>query len=209
MKRLYFPDVVYHGTFLSNLENFRSKPLDRRKWLTKNRDGRIQTKDFGYGLYTATDFHRVARFVQGKLKRNFRSLDDKPCILEFQVNHSSCEHFAVFTGVSEKWSEFVFDHRTNWMEPCNSCAPEHPELVVGPIADNSFRKVLASLKRKTASLCEEKGELSFEDFAGLKSWLLSSSELNNQIVFCNDEVQILRIVKYYTLDDGKWVEHNE
>lgn len=39
--------------------------------------------------------------------------------------------------------------------------------------------------------------------------LLSFQELNLQIAFSSDEYQVLKLIRYYTLDKGEWVKHDE
>lgn len=225
MPNIILPDTLYHGTLLSKLPEFRVKVINAEKWIVKHKD-KVQRRDFGFGLYTSTDFERVARFVRSKIEANHHLHDERPCILELKVIKE--EKFAsvfadsvIHLGISREWSECIFHHRYENELEAN---PEgHPSLIVGPIADNSFKKVLSSLKRMIAAKLEGRKHLSEQERTELLTWFqdeiihnkerirLPFAELNQQIVFLNDESQVLRLVRYYTYNEitEGWEIHYE
>ncbi len=100
---------------LSRLPDFRKKVINAEKWVVKH-SGKIQRRDFGFGLYTSTDFERVSRFVRGKIASNFHLHQERPCILELKVIKDE-EYSSVFNesmihlGISREWSDCIFYHR--------------------------------------------------------------------------------------------------
>ncbi|UKS26676.1 DUF3990 domain-containing protein [Paenibacillus sp. HWE-109] len=193
---LFLPEYVYHGTFLHNVSFFKQKPLDRTKWRT---DSTHYLKDFGDGLYTNADLEQAQIFSKRKL-RTTSDLEAKPAVIKFRVNPVKypSDDILVFSGMSQEWSDYIYNHRMVKAEPC----VHHHSIIIGPIADGNFKEIFQQFSRSRhqdvqANYNWFRTHITFNKLTN-KSY--TDKEIGTQIVFCNDQLNILHYESHYILE---------
>src|SRR5690606_8572748 len=98
-------------------------------------------RDFGRGLYTTISLDQAktwARSMQEKLNQG------NPCVLEIGVSIdevTTTPHYRIFTGISNDWAKYIYEHRTVSSRYDDPCKP-HADIVIGPMADADTGKIV-------------------------------------------------------------------
>lgn len=197
-----FQKYVYHGTSSVYLESFAAKLLNSEKWLPN--------RDFGSALYTTISLEQAQIWaLQTVQKMGFDdTIDMKPCVLKIAVDAARLRELSprmlVFMGDSIEWARFIYRHRVNTDHSSDPCGTDHPDLIIGPMADNDTGAIV------------KMGQLSGKDDRWFYDQIirdrnhrkLDTLQLGNQIAFCSEALSpCLHIAGYYLFEYGRWEYH--
>ncbi len=187
-----FPAKVYHGTLDVFLDGFKAQLLNSSFWKPN--------RDFGQGLYTTISIEQAriwAKAMQDKLNAG------NPCVLEIAISPELLKRepsYRIFTGISRKWAQYIYEHRTvspGAPDPCK----EHADIVMGPMADADTGKIVASgvKLKKDADWFLDKIT---RNHANRR---LDSLKLGNQITFCTESLApLLQLSGYEVYQGRRW-----
>jgi hypothetical protein len=160
-------------------------------------------RDFGRGLYTTISLDQAktwARSMQEKLN------EGNPCVLEISISPEALNtppNYRIFTGISQDWAKYIYEHRTvkSWNDdPCNP----HADIVIGPMADADTGKIVqdgVKLKKNSEWFLDK----ITRNHANRR---LDTMKLGNQIVFCNeDHAPMLHLSGAYHFQGRRWRYH--
>ncbi|MBT2761883.1 DUF3990 domain-containing protein [Paenibacillus sp. ISL-20] len=207
--QFFLPQYVYHGTVSKCIKGFERRILDKSFW-------RPTDRDFGAGFYT-TISEKQAKDWAFKAAMKDPDIYSNPAVLKIQIipmNLPKEIRSLIFLGhTSPEWTKFIIDHRLECLSGYCPCGVgQHPEIVVGQMADNKMDIVLEDFERLDYSLTgEDKYEWFYEKITrNYRRRKLDALELGNQIVFCDDNLnEALLLYSSSTYDTNKkgWVEH--
>jgi len=188
------PHLLYHGTTYNCLGGFRKRLLDRTYW----KPGR----DFGEGLYTTTSLAQAQKWAHKVAEASASPVPVNPCILFIQIL-SVPEHWRplIFTSGSREWAAFIFSHRLvlskSDPDPCEA----HPDLVMGPMADNDTGKIM-----RNAVQWRKDVDWFYDQITRSRSGRkLDDAKLGNQVVFCSPAWEhCLRLKGHSIYRGGRW-----
>ncbi|WP_237179063.1 DUF3990 domain-containing protein [Paenibacillus sp. MMS18-CY102] len=182
--------------------HFTTKLLDKKYW----KHGR----DFGLGFYTT---HLIEQPKPWAIKSSRKRASEEgvsahdyvPCILNIAWDTGALNEAAVllFSDASREWARFILDHRlqsdANKADPCN----EHPDIVVGYMADNDTGDLVSRYLYESGFEFEQFFEGIQISEEGNK---MTMDGLGNQYAFCNEALDgTLKVTGCHILEGGEWI----
>ncbi|RKL66475.1 hypothetical protein CR203_14330 [Salipaludibacillus neizhouensis] len=182
---IILPEILYHGTTTKSLHIMKKELINKGYWKTG--------RDFGKGLYTTVNL------AQAKVFANIKSNNPKnlPCVIKLKVENIDLSTYRkkIFLGASINWASLIYNHRIH------EVGFSEYDLIVGPLADSSMRKVILECKLKQHSI-----NWFYENVIRNKESKLIE-DLGSQIVFSNGEFakEVLSIDGWYIRSNGGWI----
>jgi hypothetical protein len=195
MDQIMYPQTLYHGTIDLNLDSFRTRLLDRTYWKPK--------RDFGAGFYTTTSIIQAKKWARDTAKKYTGPETPRPCVLEIEFNAERTA-FEPLVYISETvyWAKFVLDHRTKTERDYDPC-PVHPDLVIGPVADNDTGKIVEAAIKLNKT--DDPNWFFNQIVRSRHGRRRDTTGLGNQVVFSKEGLErMLRLTGYYTFFGSRW-----
>lgn len=188
------PQLLYHGTTEACLNGFQCRLLNREFW----RAGR----DFGEGFYTTISPAQARKWAHKGADGSVTIT--RPCVLSIELISIPPEVTPlVFLSESENWARFIFEHRKETRSGHDPCQ-RHPELIVGPMADNDTGKII----RDAVQWRKDAAWFYSQITRTAKGRKLDVLHLGNQVVFASERWETsLRLIGFYLFSGGRWIYH--
>jgi hypothetical protein len=190
------PQLLYHGTTENTVSGFRRKLLDSTYW----RPGR----DFGEGFYTTISLAQARKWARKAEESSVTNAH--ACVLAVElISIPASADPLIFLSESPLWAEFIFSHRKVTVKGSVDPCLNHPEIIIGPMADADTGKIV-----KEAVLLNKDVQWFYEQIIRTASGSrrLDSLHLGSQVVFSSERwASSIRFIGYYTFVKGRWIYH--
>ncbi|WP_214625984.1 DUF3990 domain-containing protein [Paenibacillus agaridevorans] len=213
--KLFLPDFVYHGTSFDIAVKFEQAiSVDALIKYSKN-------KDFGSGLYTTIDIAQSQiwatrcyefdeeQFEENKFNDeqrdayfnlNIKNVKEKtPVVVRYKIDKLvdvDQYDIQIFGGECYEWSEFILRHRIH--SEYNNCDclkrfGNHPDIIVGLMADNKISKVMVDFKKLFLNKVTEESVIWFQEAITKTQGgqTLQGLGLGNQLSFHNPDLNAM------------------